>query len=76
MTYSIRLRDGSGTEYTGRAWETIARRVWGASAEIRDEGRVDATSDVRLAKIVVPNRKMSFDDPVFDVVAGVTLWRE
>lgn len=76
MTYAIRLRDGSGTEYTGRSWESIARRVWGASAEIRGEGQVDATSDVRMAQIVVPNHKMSLGSPVFDVVASVTLWRE
>lgn len=35
MAYEIKIRGESGDRLTGRSWDSIARRVWGRTAYVK-----------------------------------------
>lgn len=68
MVVTIRLRDGSNTEYTGALAAEIVQEVWGADAYLQIGERLNETDNYAT---VVAQRKAKSSDLALDVLDNV-----
>lgn len=63
----------SDESHKGRGWDSIARRVWGRSAVVKNARAVEPGSDVFFAEIVKPMKGEGGSMQRYEILASVIL---